>query len=97
MGILDPIVLSKPVWSMNVRKTEQFERRSLGRRPVCHDALRLNRLIAQETTEKLQRRSCVPPPLDHDVQDLPFVIDSSPQIHPPGASPTDHFVQVPSR
>jgi hypothetical protein len=35
--------------------------------------------------------------LDHKVQDLAFVVDGAPQIHPPSADPADHLVEVPTR
>jgi hypothetical protein len=39
----------------------------------------------------------VPPSLHHEVQHLAFVIDRSPEVHPPAADGADHLVQVPTR
>ena len=51
----------------------------------------------QKPSEKPQRRLCVPPALDHEVQNLSFIVDCAPQIHPLAADPADHLVQVPAR
>ena len=39
----------------------------------------------------------VSPALDHEVQDLAFIVDRAPKIHPLSADPADHLVQVPAR
>ena len=78
MGILNAVIFTKPTWSMNVRKTEQFERRSFGRQPVGRDAFWLDWQVAKQALQQFRCRPRVPPPLDKVIQDLAFVIDSPP-------------------
>ena len=69
----------------------------MGQQAVCGDRLRLDRLVVQEALQKSESRLCVPPALDHKVQDFAFVVDRPPKVHPLAADPADHLVQVPAR
>ena len=96
MGVLHPIVLPKPARSVQVAQIQLVERRAVGQQAVSRDRLRLDRLVVQQAAKKPQRRLRVPPALDHEVQDLAFVVDLAPQIYAPSADPADHLVRMPA-
>ncbi len=70
---------------------------SVRRQAVGCDRLGVDRLIVQEALQKSERSLCVPPALDHKVQDFAFIIDRPPKVRPLAADPADHLVQVPAR
>ena len=97
MRVLRPIVLPQPTRPVQVPQIQLIQSGSVRCEAVGRDHLRLDRLIVQQASEQPERRLCVPPALDYEVQDLAFVVDRAPQIHPLAADPADHLVQVPAR
>ena len=97
MGVLNAVVFPQPTRPVQMPKIQLIKGHAVRRQTVGRDHLRLYRLIMQQASEKPQRRLCVPPALDYEVQDLALVIDGARQIHPPSADPADHLVQVPAR
>ena len=41
-------------------------------------------------------RALVPPALNQYVEDLAFVVNSAPQVHPLGSDPDDHLIEMPA-
>ena len=82
MGVLHSIVLAEPTWPVQMPQIQLIQSGSVRRQAVRRDRLRLHRLVVEKASEKPQRRLCVPPALDHEVQDFAFIVDSAPEIHP---------------
>ena len=81
MGVLNPIVLAKPPRSVDVSQFQQIQRRAVGGQPVRCDALGLDRLVVQQALQQPRCSLRIPPALDHDVQDLAFVINRAPEVY----------------
>ena len=52
-------------------------------------------LFAQQLAHQLDGRRPVSTTLDQDLEDLAFVVDGTPEIHPLARDPHHHFVEVP--
>src|SRR5260370_32509013 len=63
----------------------------VGGHPLWREAV-FSRHLAHE----LDRRAPVSPALKQNVQDLAFVVDRAPEIHPLASDPDDHLVEVPA-
>jgi hypothetical protein len=53
-------------------------------------------LLSEKLAHQPQRRSGVPAALHQHVEDLAFVVNGTPEIHPLAGDPNNHLVQVPS-
>ena len=87
---------SQSTWSIAIIETKILQRRFVGSESVSDDRLRLDRLVAKETPEKLQCRCRVPAWLNDQVEDFAFVVDRSPKVHALTADLADHLVEVPA-
>ena len=94
--ILDAVVLSEPARPVQVPQIQLIQSCSVPRQTVGRDRLRLDRLVVYEVPQKSDRSLCVPSSLDHKVEDLAFVVNGPPKVHPLAANPADHLVQVPA-
>ena len=97
VGVLDSVVFPQPTRPVQMPQIQLIQSGSVRRQAVGSDRLRLDRLIVKEPPDQLQRSLRIPPALDQEVEDLAFVIDSPPQIHPLSADRTDHLIKVPAR
>jgi hypothetical protein len=95
--ILNAVVLPEPARPVQVPQIQLIQSGPVRRQPVGRDCLRLDRLVVQEAPQKSERSLCVPSSLDHKVEDLAFVVDGPPKVHPLAANPADHLIQVPAR
>ena len=53
-------------------------------------------LLSHQLAHELDGRTPVSPALNQDVENLTFMIDGAPEIHPPPRDPDDHLVEMPS-
>ena len=53
-------------------------------------------LLSEQLAHQPQRRPTVAPALNQHVEDLAFMVDGSPQIHPLAGDPDHHLVVVPA-
>jgi hypothetical protein len=53
-------------------------------------------LLSEKLAHQPQRRSGVAAALNQHVENLAFVIDGTPEIHPLAGDPNNHLVQMPS-
>ena len=97
MEVLRPIVLPKTTWPVKMAQLELIQGCNVGAKAIRRDDPGLHRLISEKASEQLQRGFRVPPALHDEVQNLAFVIDGSPQIHPLSADPADHLIKMPAR
>jgi hypothetical protein len=58
--------------------------------------LRREALFSQQLAHELDGRAAVSPALKQHVEDLAFVIDRAPQIHPLASNLDHHLVKVPA-
>src|ERR1700730_17037945 len=91
MRVLGPIVLSQALL-MVTGKPEVLEGSAVGAQLIRDPPLRREALLADE----LDGSAPVSPALNQDVEDLAFVIDGAPSIHPLARDPDDHLVEMPS-
>src|SRR2546430_1781430 len=94
MAALSPVV--HPLASLvNGGKPHLLESRWVGLEMVGDEITRSKALLLQKLVHQFLGRSCVPAGLDQAVKNLPFSIDSSPQIHPLSSNRDEHLVQMP--
>src|SRR4051794_4168782 len=74
---------------------EMPQTRGVGPELVGHDHRRCEAVSLQQLAHQLHRRSPVAPPLDQYIEDLAFVVDGAPEIHPLAADSDDHLVEMP--
>ena len=53
-------------------------------------------LLSEKLAHQPQRRPGVGENLDQHVEDLAFVVDGTPEVHPLAGDPNNHLVQLPS-
>ena len=53
-------------------------------------------MLSEQLAHQTQRRPAIATALDQHIKDFAFVIDGTPEIHPPAGNPNHHFIQVPS-
>src|SRR5438309_714761 len=51
-------------------------------------------LFSQQLAHQLEGRAAVPPALKQHVEDLAFMVDRAPEIHPPSGDPDDYLIEV---
>src|SRR5258708_18422982 len=57
--------------------------------------LRREAAFSQQLAHQLDGRAAVSPALKQHVEDLAFMVDRAPEIHPPSGDPDHHLVEVP--
>ena len=72
------------------------ERRAVGAQLVGYQQFRRKPLLSEKLAHQPQRRPAVAAALDQHVEDLAFVVDGTPEVHPLAGDPDNHLVQVPS-
>lgn len=95
MRVLCPVVLSQSSRSMTILQTQFGQRRGVGAEAIGSDRRRLNRLIPEQPLQQIQGCPCIPPTLDHQVQNLALIVNRAPELHLPAADPHDHLVEMP--
>src|SRR5260370_37104891 len=58
--------------------------------------LRREALFSHQLAHQLDGRAAVSPALKQHVEDLAFMVDRAPEIHPLAGDPDYHFVEVPA-
>jgi hypothetical protein len=53
-------------------------------------------LLSEKLAHQPQCRPTAAAALDQHVEDLAFVVDGTPEVHPLAGDPNDHLVQVPA-
>jgi len=95
MRVLRPIVLPKPLF-VRTRQSQAPERRSVGAQLVRHQQFRCKPLLSEKLAYQTQPRPAVATALHQHVENLAFVVDGTPEIHPLAGDANHHLVQVPS-
>src|ERR1700746_514073 len=88
MRILRPIVFSQALL-MVAGKSEMPEGSAVGAQLVARHPGRREALFAEQLAHQLDGRRPVSTTLDQDLEDLAFVVDSTPQIHLLARDPDD--------
>src|SRR6266446_6473287 len=58
--------------------------------------LRREAVFSQQLAHQLDGRAAVSPALKQHVEDLAFMVDRAPEIHPPSGDPDHHLIEVPA-
>jgi hypothetical protein len=53
-------------------------------------------LLLEKLAHQPQRRPAVSPTLNQHIEDLTFMVDSTPQVHPLAGDPDHHLIQMPA-
>src|SRR3984893_5707199 len=81
MRVLRPIVLPKPLF-VRTSQSQAPERRGVGAQLVSHQQFRCKPLLSEKLPHQPQRRSGISAALYQHVEDLAFVVNGTPEIHP---------------
>jgi len=95
MRIFDSIILSQPLL-MRAGQSQTPERTGVRAQLVGDQQFGCETLLLEELAHQPQRRPTVAPTLNQHVEDLAFMIDGTPQIHPLTGDPHHHLVEVPA-
>jgi len=66
------------------------ERRAVGAQLIGYRQFRHKPLLSEKFAHQPQRRPAVAATLDQHVEDLTFVVDGKPEIHPLASDPNNH-------
>ena len=94
MRILGPVVVSQSAWTMPLLATESFHRRRVGTQSVSDDGFRHGALVPEQFPQQFQRGGLVPPLLHENVEDLTFLVDGPPHVHPDAIDMDHHLVEM---
>ena len=97
VGIFAPVVLAHSSGMVPLAQVEIECGGTVGTQTIRHDALRMHARILQRLAHQPARSPLVAALLHQYVEDLAFVVDCPPQIHPCPANADHHFVQMPTR
>ena len=86
MRVFGPIVFAQPLF-MRADQSQTPKRRGVGAKLVGDQQLRRKSLLLEKLAHQPQRGSAVAPALNQHVEDLTFVIDSTPKVHPLAGDP----------
>jgi hypothetical protein len=81
---------------MRAGQSQTPERAGVGAQLVGDQQLGSEALLLEQLAHQSQRRPTVAPTLNQHVENLAFVVDGTPQIHPLTGDPHHHFVEVPA-
>jgi hypothetical protein len=95
MRILGAIILPEPLL-MQAGQLQSPECRTVGPQLVGYQQFRYKPLLSKKLAHQPQRRPAGAATLDQHVEDLAFVVDGTPEVHPLAGDPNNHLVQVPS-
>src|ERR1700724_4582466 len=95
MRVLGPIVAPKPLF-VRTAQSQAPERRGVGAQLVSDQQFRCKPLLSEKLAHQPQFRPAVAATLHQHIEDLAFVVDGTPEIHPLAGDANHHFVQVPS-
>ena len=89
--ILGAIVRPEPLL-MRAGQLQLPERRAVGTQFVSYQQFRHKPLLPEKLAHQPQRRPAVAATLDQHVEDLAFVVNGTPEVHPLAGDPNNHFV-----
>src|ERR1700752_3794471 len=95
MRVLGAIVLSQALL-MVTGKPEVPEGSTVGAQLIRDHLFWREPLLSHQLAHEPDGRAPVSLALNQDVEDLAFVIDGAPSIHPLARDPDDHLVEMPS-
>ena len=95
MGVFGTIVFSEAS-IMRTAQTQLPESRTVGAQLVGNQQLRCEALLLKQLAHQPECRLRIAPTLNEHVEDLAFVVDGTPQIHPPARDPHHHLVEMPA-
>jgi len=72
------------------------ERGAVGAQSVCGEQLGDEALFPEQLAHQAPRRALVAPALDQHVEDLTFMVDGAPKVHPPAGNANHHLVEMPA-
>src|SRR5216684_6814739 len=81
---------------MMTTEAEVPQRGTVRTQLVSGHPLRREALFPQQLAHEFDGRAAVAPSLKQHVEDLAFVVDRAPEIHPFAGDPDHHLVQVPA-
>ena len=94
MGILGAIVLSQALLMVTIQpevpQGGAVRTQLVGGHPLGGEAL-----FPQQLAHELDGRAAISPALKQHVEDLAFVVDRAPEIHPFADDPDHHLVEMP--
>ena len=96
MGVFSAIILSEASL-VRAGEAQLPESRAVGAQLVGDQQLRCEALFLEYFAHQPECRLRIAPTLNEHVEDLAFMVDGAPQIHPFPGDPNDHLVEVPSR
>ena len=77
-------------------KPEVLEGSAVGPQLIRRHPFRREALLSHQLAHEPDGSAPISPALNQDVEDLAFVIDGAPEIHPLARDPDDHLVEMPS-
>jgi hypothetical protein len=95
MGIFGAIVLPQSLL-MTAAQLEVPEGRAVGAKLVGREQFRRETLLPEELAHQPEYSPLVAAALNQHVENLAFVVDGTPQVHPFASNPDYHLVEVPS-
>jgi len=82
---------------MQMTQAQHLKSSRIRSKTVGNDTFWLDRLVSQQSVQQHQRRLCVSPALDDEVQDLSLIVNCAPQEHTLSTDRTDDLIQMPAR
>ena len=95
MRVFGSIVLPEPLL-MRAGQSQTPERGGVGAQLVGDEQLGCEALLLEQLAHQPQRRPSVASALDTNVENLPFVVDGTPETHSLAGDPHHHLVQMPA-
>jgi hypothetical protein len=96
MRVFGSIILPQPLL-MRTGQSQTPERAGVGAQLVGDQQLGSEALLLEQPADQSQRRPSVAPTLNQHFEDLAFVVDGTPQLHPLTGDPHHHLVAVPAK
>ena len=97
VGILAPVVLTHPSGMMPLAQVEVMRCGTVGPQPIGDDTLGTDSDILKQLAHQPERRPLVSALLEQHVENLAFIVNSTPEIHPCPANADHHLVHMPAR
>src|SRR5215467_6708836 len=95
MRVFGSIILPQPLL-MRTGQSQTPECAGVGAQLVGDQQVGSEALLLEQLAHQSQRRPSVAPTLNQHVEDLAFVVDGTPQIHPLTGDPHHYLVEVPA-
>jgi hypothetical protein len=95
MRVLGPIIPPQSLL-MRTGQAKVPKSRAVRTQLVGYQQFRSEAQFLEQLAHQPQRRAFVALALDQHIEDLAFVVDGAPQVHPPAGDPNHHLVEMPS-